>query len=265
VLEGAVAAASISAQPRTPGSRRFPWWPCSTSAGNGVPAKEFTSFNWLPEKGGSLPAIYAGNGFKDRVRDAVQRLSTDTIERTVRTHTGWRLINGAYAYLHGGGAIGGAANVEVDLPSQLSAFNIPTASPDQIVAGISGSLELLDLAPDHIMVPLYCSIWRAAMGPCDWSHQGRHREQRRCRIEPALRDRVGCSRYEEDVRHPLALDVEGQRLSDCLRHLRGLFDGLLDSRRITTCRDTGPVLTRQLSTCVCKSPTLFALSLHRED
>jgi hypothetical protein len=61
-----------------------------------IPAKDFTSFNWLQEKGGSAPSIYAGNGNRDRVRDAVQRLSTGTIERVVRTHTGWTLVNGVY-------------------------------------------------------------------------------------------------------------------------------------------------------------------------
>jgi hypothetical protein len=77
-----------------------------------IPARELSSFNWLAEKFGSQAGIYAGNGIKDRVRDAVQRLSTNTVERSVRTHTGWVSINGVYRYLHVGGAIGGAANVE---------------------------------------------------------------------------------------------------------------------------------------------------------
>jgi hypothetical protein len=57
---------------------------------------------------------------------------------------------------------------KVDLPSQLSAFNIPEATPSEINAGMLSSLRLLSLAPDHITVPLYCAIWRAAMGPCDF-------------------------------------------------------------------------------------------------
>ena len=112
--------------------------------------------------------INAGNGVKDRVRDAVQRLSTGTITRTVRTHTGLVKINGVWRYLHGGGTIGAATDVDVELPSQLSAFDIPEATPSEIAAGIRSSLELFDLAADHIMVPLICSVFRAPLGQCDF-------------------------------------------------------------------------------------------------
>jgi hypothetical protein len=133
-----------------------------------VPAKEFPSFSWLPEKFGSRPTIHAGNGVKDRVRDAVQRLSANTIERTVRTHTGWVLINGIYVYLHGGGTIGGTVDADVELPPQLVAFNIPPATHSEIVAGMRSSLELFGLAPDYIIIPLICCIWRAVLGHSDF-------------------------------------------------------------------------------------------------
>ena len=43
-------------------------------------------------------------------------------ERTVYTHTGWRKLDGKWAYLHGGGAIGASgavAGVETSLPAAL--------------------------------------------------------------------------------------------------------------------------------------------------
>src|SRR6202040_3105402 len=62
---------------------------------------------------GARAVIAAGMGIKDQVREAIQLLSSkQMVERTVHIHTGWRKLDGGWAYLHGGGALGatGAVN-----------------------------------------------------------------------------------------------------------------------------------------------------------
>jgi hypothetical protein len=39
----------------------------------------------------------AGMGIKNQVREAIQLLSKQIIERTVYTHTGWRKLDGGWA------------------------------------------------------------------------------------------------------------------------------------------------------------------------
>ena len=131
-----------------------------------VPSAGFSNLTWVDEKAGALPYVLAGNGIKDHARVAI-RTGLEPRRRRVHTHTGWIEVQGAPQFLHAGGAIGGSPEIEVALPPQLAAFNIPAASDDEIVAGIRSSLGLLGLAPDHIMVPLLCCVYRAPLGSCD--------------------------------------------------------------------------------------------------
>jgi hypothetical protein len=137
-----------------------------------VPADDFDSFGWMNREFGSKPYIHAGQGIRDHARAAIHELS-DPRKREVRVHSGWMEDNtGLWQFLHAGGAIGGLGqgqDIEVELPPQLQHVNIPPAPPEQVRTGIVSSLKLLDLAPDHIMVPLFSSIWRAVLGNCDFS------------------------------------------------------------------------------------------------
>jgi hypothetical protein len=132
-----------------------------------VEAAEFGSLNWAADKFGSTPNIFAGTGNRDRVRDAIQRRS-QAKERRVYTHTGWTKVGELWVYLHAGGAIGaGNVEVEVELPSALAHFNLPTASRDELIDGVRRHLQLLELGP--VMIPLGGAIWRSVLGPCDFS------------------------------------------------------------------------------------------------
>lgn len=131
-----------------------------------VPSAGFANLGWVGEKVGPVPIWYAGNGIKDHARVAIQT-GPEPRRRSVRTHTGWIEVQGAPQFLHIGGAIGGSPEIEVALPPQLAALNIPAASPDEIVAGMRSSLGLLDLAADDIMAPLVSCVYRAPLGSCD--------------------------------------------------------------------------------------------------
>ena len=77
-----------------------------------VAAAQFASLKWVTEHLGARAVIAAGMGIKDQVREAIQLLSEQQIvERTVHTHTGWRKLDGGWAYLHGRGALGATGAV----------------------------------------------------------------------------------------------------------------------------------------------------------
>jgi hypothetical protein len=139
-----------------------------------VPATEFAGMNWVVPAWGTRAVVNAGMGTKDHLRAALQLLSGDVPRRTVFAHLGWRIIDGAWHYLHSGGAIGPdglAAGVEVSLPGPLAGFDLP-APPEgeQLAAAVRASLSMLDgLAPDRIVFPVLAAIYRAVLGDVDFS------------------------------------------------------------------------------------------------
>src|ERR1700738_2292060 len=116
-----------------------------------IAAAQFASMKWVPEHLGARAVIAAGMGIKDQVREAIQLLSSKQMaERTVHTHTGWRKLDGGWAYLHGGGAVGATgpgAGVETALPAALAPFSLQApADRCGIEERHSRSLAVLDLA-----------------------------------------------------------------------------------------------------------------------
>jgi len=139
-----------------------------------IAAAQFASMKWVTAQLGARAVIAAGMGIKDRVREAIQLLSAkQMIERTVHTHTGWRKLDGGWAYLHGGGALGATGavtGVETALPAALAPFILP-ASPTgaELRSAIRASLAVLDLAPDRVTVPTLGAVWRSILGAADFS------------------------------------------------------------------------------------------------
>lgn len=131
-----------------------------------IPSSEFAGMSWAFEKLGPSAIISAGNGTRDQVREAIQRLSSGIEERHIYTHTGWREINGVWCYLHAGGAIGATRAIQVELPPQLAAFVLPEPPQDDALkAAIRKTLALLDgLGSDRVMMPIVSSIWRSVAG-----------------------------------------------------------------------------------------------------
>ncbi|HWQ18293.1 MAG TPA: DUF3854 domain-containing protein [Methanotrichaceae archaeon] len=80
---------------------------------------------------------------------------------TVYTHIGWRKIDGSWAYLHAGGAVGSQA-AEVEIASRLERYSLPAERGD-IKAALETSLSLLDLGPGKIMYPLLALVYLAPL------------------------------------------------------------------------------------------------------
>jgi hypothetical protein len=136
-------------------------------------ASHFPGMNWVVEHLGANALVYPGMALKDQARAAIQLLSGEVPTRSVYKHTGWRLINGQWLYLHAGGAIGEQGDVpglEVTLDSALERYLlIVPNSQDEARQAIQASLRLLEIAPDTIIVPVYSAIWRAVLGHVEHS------------------------------------------------------------------------------------------------
>ena len=162
-----------------------------------VSAVQFSPMNWSVEAWGTQAVVYAGMGAKDHLRTAIQLRSGNVPRRTTFTHLGWRKVGSQHVYLHAGGAIApqiiGAAkgigagesgsgtaekagapnaplNLTVDAPESLRGYILPNPPEgDALKVAVKASLKILDLAPDHITVPLLAAVYRAPLGGVDFA------------------------------------------------------------------------------------------------
>ena len=125
---------------------------------------------WIPEQWGVRAVINAGMATRDHLRAAIQTLSLSVKRRYVFAHTGWRYVNGGWAYLTATGPIG-RNDYEVDLGADLVRYTLP-ATPDDAISAMHESVKLLGggIAPMTVMAPLWGAVYRAptaAMLPVD--------------------------------------------------------------------------------------------------
>ena len=125
-----------------------------------VPVKQFDAMSW--HRGWSGAILEAGTRCKDSSRHAIETRNPARRERHVFTHTGWRQIRGAWAFLTATGGIG-ANDVEVRLPEDLQKYSVPNRSPASELQAIQASLEFLTLAHDTITIPVWLSAFLAPL------------------------------------------------------------------------------------------------------
>jgi hypothetical protein len=138
-----------------------------------VPAARFAPMAWPTDHLGASAIVYPGFSQKDHARAAIQLLSENIDEHTIYTHTGWRLNEGAWVYLHGDGAIGPEGEVEgveVRLDDALSLYRLPEPPKgDELRSAVRASLRTWEIAPDGLVVPQHAAAFRTAMGETDHS------------------------------------------------------------------------------------------------
>ena len=128
---------------------------------------DFVAMTWPIAQLGPDAILYAGQGKKDRAREAIQLLSGQPVVRHSYAHTGWREIDGWHFYLHAGGAIGAKVNLttEMALPEALRNYALPEPpGGEALKQAVRASLRMLEVAPLHIVAPLYALIPRAIIG-----------------------------------------------------------------------------------------------------
>jgi hypothetical protein len=126
-----------------------------------IPAPEFSRMDWVIPTFGIDKNIVPR--FREHVRSAIQVVSTP-IYNNIYAQSGFRKINGVYRYLHGGAR-------DVRLPSHVAPlFCLPPALTGAALKGaINASLAVLDIGPLRVTAPMYCAIWRALLGPVNWT------------------------------------------------------------------------------------------------
>jgi hypothetical protein len=141
-----------------------------------VPADQFSSMRWPVAAWGSRAVVSAGMGSADHCRAAIQILSGNPPLRTAYAHIGWREIQGRWVYLHadvgnvGFSGTGDNPPCEVVLNGPLCGYALPAApSGAELVAAVRASLAVLEVAPGRITAPLLGAVYRAVLGPADYS------------------------------------------------------------------------------------------------
>lgn len=132
-----------------------------------VPADRFNRMDWITVELGHAARTSAGSTVRDHVRAAIQFHSEGAAEEVIYAHTGWRQVNGHWAYLHAGGGIGAdgaVASVRTDL--QLLAeggYELPTVDPQQ-PPDARAMMELFEgAARSHVSIPVFAAVWLAPL------------------------------------------------------------------------------------------------------
>lgn len=133
-----------------------------------VPVTRYESLQWIAPAWGASAIVAAGLGNRDRVREAIQRLSPSVERRREYVHSGWRQIDGIWLFLTQDAVIGpeGAVpgiSVRLDGPATGIQLPNPPRESDELRAVIKTTVRLLDLAPDRITVPLLGAVFRSLL------------------------------------------------------------------------------------------------------
>jgi hypothetical protein len=115
--------------------------------------KEFERMDWVASKWGLKPIIHIGQNNTQHIRQVAQRLGNAYAKHTtIYTHTGWKCVDGDWAYLHGGGAIG-TKDAIVELDGNISKYTFPDSSENYKKA-VAASNNFRDAAPPDVTIPL---------------------------------------------------------------------------------------------------------------
>lgn len=127
-----------------------------------IPAKEFDNLAWVRREWGAAAALAPGRTLAPHLANAILAHSqaNGIVRRTVFTHTGWRIINGVWRYLHGGGALGDGEAVEVDLGENLGRYRLPEPGGP---AAAAASLRFLDIGAWEVTAPLLACAYLAPL------------------------------------------------------------------------------------------------------
>jgi hypothetical protein len=106
-------------------------------------------------------------GNRDKLREAIQRLSPQAQRRREYTHPGWRQVDDSWCFLTQDAVIGPEGPVDgivvrLEGPSASIRLPAPPATAD-LPSAFASTIGLLDLAPDRLMVPLLGGVFRALL------------------------------------------------------------------------------------------------------
>ena len=127
-----------------------------------VPIADYNSMGWVAGTWDIAANIQPGNQIKDKLRYVIAEVGRMAVERrTEYTHTGWRKMEGKWAFLHGGGAIG-ADQVNTALEGTCSLYRID-GNGHTAQDGYRASRALTDVMAEHLAIPLLCCVYLAPL------------------------------------------------------------------------------------------------------
>lgn len=186
-------------------------------------AETFAAMSWPLKKWGLVAVIRSGNGLKERLREAIQAAGyRSAVRRVSYSHTGWRMIDGKPAYLHGGGGIGcEEAVVELDygfnrydLTGLVRGPAVNLGPRERLEYSAGQTLRCLSIAGYRVGAPLVSYMFLSPL---------RHflmQEGRRPSFIPFVRGRTGSGKsviaslilnhfgrdFSYDTAHPASFD-----------------------------------------------------------
>ncbi len=133
-----------------------------------VPLARFDGLSWVSPNWGTRAVVSAGMGARDRLREAIQRASTEVTRRTIFEHPGWRLLDDlGWVYLHSDGGISAAGSTttpHVRLRGAAAGMTLPDPPRgDDLITAIRASLAVREVAPHAITTPLLGAVYRAPL------------------------------------------------------------------------------------------------------
>lgn len=165
-----------------------------------VGVKAYKRMDWIIENWDIRANVVPGTTATDKLRYVISAAGDRTMTRTTEyTHTGWRKINGRWAYLYQGGAIG-AEGVTVDLGAALNSYSLD-ANCDASESELDAATMFPLLADRRITVPLISFVFLAPLRDA----------LARCGFPPAFAMYlVGSSGTRKSTLAALALSYFGQ-------------------------------------------------------
>jgi hypothetical protein len=146
-----------------------------------VPAADFERMTWLAPRLGAEFSIVPGTGHRDHARAAIQHFSRGCGEQRIYVHTGWRLVEGQWTYLHRGGGItarGNDPSIRVELAGNAAGYRLSDPpNGEELARAVKASLGLLDLADEGrpgsraAAAVLFAATYRAPIEHANFSIQ----------------------------------------------------------------------------------------------
>lgn len=133
-----------------------------------VPASQYSSMSWVQERWGFDANIMPGNAARDRLRYVIGAVGRNSAEKiTEYNHTGWRKIDGKWAFLYQGGAIG-LENITVNLGSGVNGYRLDGNGAEGFneipyAEAAMYTTEFRDVMSDRIRIPLLGTIFLAPL------------------------------------------------------------------------------------------------------
>ena len=128
-----------------------------------VPIKAFQAMGWPMENWGLAANIMPGNAVRDQLRSVIAEAGAKVAKRrTIYTHTGWREVNGKWAYLYQGGCIG-AKDVSVDMGTGLEHYTLDTGCEMKLADAIDIVNRISSVIRPGVAVPLLGVVFLAPL------------------------------------------------------------------------------------------------------